>query len=106
MRHRVVLTQAGLPEPLLDREVRDPGGRLAGIADAVWPEHGVIAEVESDHHRTSRSQWARDIEKHRAYAALGFEVVRLTSAHIRHPHPLAVPMVRDALRRGGWSSAR
>lgn len=100
---RLAVVGAGLPEPLLDQEIRDGSGRLAGIADAVWPEYRVIAEVEGDHHRTSRSQWARDIEKHTAYVALGFEVVRLTSAHIRPTGSAAVALVRGALRRRGWS---
>ncbi|APF35172.1 hypothetical protein [Microbacterium paludicola] len=100
---RLGLVAAGLPEPLLDQEIRDGSGRLAGIADAVWPEYRVIAEVEGDHHRTSRSQWARDIEKHTAYVALGFEVVRLTSAHIRPTGSAAVALVAGALRRRGWS---
>lgn len=100
---RLVLTAAGLPEPVLDVEIRDPGGRLVGIADAVWPRYRVIVEVEGDHHRTSPEQWARDIEKHTAYAALGFEVVRLTALHIRHPRPAAPRVVGAALRRRGWS---
>ncbi|WP_424449694.1 hypothetical protein [Microbacterium arborescens] len=64
------------------------------------------AEVEGDHHRTSRRQWARDIEKHTAYVALGFEVVRLTSAHIRPTGSAAVTLVGGALRRRGWSPPR
>ncbi len=100
---RLVLTAAGLPEPVLDVEIRDRSGRLVGIADAAWPDYGVLAEVEGDHHRTSRQQWVRDIDKYAALAALGFEVIRLTSAHIRHPRPAAVPLVGDALRRRGWS---
>lgn len=103
---RLAVVAAGLPEPLLDQEIRDGSGRLAGIADAVWPEYRVIAEVEGDHHRTSRSQWARDIEKHTAYVALGFEVVRLTSAHIRPSGSPAVALVSGALRRRGWSPPR
>ncbi|QLD12342.1 hypothetical protein [Microbacterium oleivorans] len=100
---RLVLTAAGLPEPVLDVEIRDRAGRLVGIADAAWPDYRVLAEVEGDHHRTSRRQWVRDIERHAALTALGFDVVRLTSAHIRHPRPAAVSLVGDALRRRGWS---
>lgn len=103
---RLVVVAAGLPEPVLDLEIRDRAGRLAGIADAVWPEYRVIAEVEGDHHRTSRRQWARDIEKHTAYVALGFEVVRLTSAHIRPTGSAAVALVGGALRRHGWPPPR
>lgn len=102
---RLELTAAGLPEPVLDLEIRDPTGRLVGIADAVWPRYRVIAEVEGDHHRTSSEQWARDIEKHTGYAALGFEVIRLAASHIRHPRPAAPRIVGDALRRRGWSPA-
>lgn len=100
---RLVLTAAGLPEPVLDLEIRDRAGRLVGIADAAWPEYRVIVEVEGDHHRTSRQQWIRDIEKHMALVALGFEVIRLTAAHIRRPRPAAVALVGDALRRRGWT---
>ncbi|MEH3090283.1 MAG: hypothetical protein PGN24_12075 [Microbacterium arborescens] len=103
---RLALTSAGLPEPVLDLEIRDGAGRLVGIADAAWPAHRVIAEVEGDHHRTSRRQWNRDIEKHAALVALGYEVIRLTASHIRGPRPAAVALVGDALRRRGWSPAR
>lgn len=103
---RLVVVATGLPEPALDVEVRDHAGRLVGIADAVWPDYRVIAEVEGDHHRTSRRQWARDIEKHTAYVALGFEVIRLTSAHIRPTGSAAVTLVGGALRRRGWSPPR
>ena len=93
---------AGLPEPELDVEVRDTKGQLLGISELVYREFGTIVEVEGDHHRTSRAQWNRDIDKYAAYAAQGWEVVRLTSRHIRTEHPRGVAMVRAALVRHGW----
>ncbi|WP_345800286.1 hypothetical protein AAIB33_12510 [Microbacterium sp. AZCO] len=56
----------GLPEPELDVEIREAGGRLLGISDAVYREQRTIVEVEGDHHRTTRAQWNRDIEKYAA----------------------------------------
>ncbi len=45
-------------------------------------------------------QWVRDIEKYAAYVAEGWEVVRLTSAHVRGGR--APSMVCEVLRRHGW----
>ena len=93
----------GLPEPELDVEIRGPGGRLLGISEVVYPRWRVVVEVEGDHHRTSRRQWTRDIEKYAAYAAEGWEVVRLTGEHVRTAR--AVGLVADALTRRGWQRA-
>jgi hypothetical protein len=99
---RLDAAAAGLPDPALDAEIRDASGRLLGIADAVYPAFRTIVEVEGDHHRTSRAQWNRDIEKYAAYAAEGWEVVRLTASHIRGRDAPAAAMVRTVLMRRGW----
>jgi len=93
----------GLPEPALDVEIRDAAGALLGITELVYPGQRVAVEVEGDHHRTSRTQWERDIDKYSSYAAEGWEVVRLTSKHIRGRQPTAVSIVRGALVRRGWT---
>lgn len=80
---RLGLGEAGLPEPELDVEIRDAGGRLVGIADGMYREPRVLIEVEGQQHRTSSAQWERDIEKHAAYAALGWNLVRLTGRAVR-----------------------
>ena len=98
--YRLAAEDAGLPEPELDVKIRDDRGRLIGIADAVHRPHRVIVEIEGDQHRTSRAQWNRDLEKHAAYTAAGWEVVRVTSEHIR-VSGRAVSLVRDALARRG-----
>ncbi len=100
---RLDAEDAGLPEPELDVEIRDAEGRLLGISEFVYRAFRVIVEVEGDHHRTSRAQWNRDIEKYAAYAEAGWEVVRLTSAHIRGRSPRAAGVVGQALRRHGWT---
>lgn len=98
---RLDAAAAGLPEPELDVEIRDRVRRLLGISEVVYREQRVAVEIEGDHHRTDRAQWNRDIDKYAAYAAEGWEVVRLTSAHIRGSHPRAVGIVLAALVRRG-----
>ena len=102
---RLDAASGGLPEPELDVEIRDARGRLLGISELVYAKQKVAVEIEGDHHRTDRAQWHRDIDKYAAYAAHGWEVVRLTSAHIRAGRPRAVEIVGAALRRRGWLPA-
>jgi hypothetical protein len=99
---RIQAEDAGLPEPDLDVEVRGPRGLLLGIADGAYPAYGVLVEVEGDHHRTDVAQWNRDIRKHADFAAVGFEVVRLTRSHIGGRTPSAPRLLRAVLLRHGW----
>ncbi len=94
---RLDLVDAGLPEPSLDVEIRGHDGRLPGITELVYPQQRIAVEVEGDHHRTSRDQWGRDLEKYADYAAAGWEVVRLTVPQIRAGR--AVGVVAAALER-------
>lgn len=99
---RLDLDDGVLPAPALDFEVRDDAGRLLGITEIAYPEFRVAVEYEGDHHRTSKDQWNRDIEKQRAYAAAGWAMVRLTSEHLYGGGIPARTLVRAALRRAGW----
>lgn len=95
---RLDAEDARLPAPELDFEVRDERGRLLGISEFAFPGLRVAVEVEGDHHRTSRAQWNRDLQKYRDYAAAGWEVVRLTSPNIRGRRD-ATAIVRALLAR-------
>lgn len=99
--HRLDAEDAGLPDAQLDVDICDARGHRLGISEFAYPDFRVVVEVEGDHHRTSRSQWNRDIQKYRDYAAAGWEVVRLTNGDIR-VRRTAVEIVRDALVRRGW----
>lgn len=98
--YRLVAAAAGLPEPALDREIRDAAGHLLGISEIVYPDYKTVVEIEGDHHRTSRAQWLRDLRKYAAYAREGYEVVRLTARQGRRAEGPA--LVREALARHGW----
>ncbi|MNT96280.1 hypothetical protein D3C72_2383360 [compost metagenome] len=74
-----------------------------GISELVYRDQRLVVEIEGDHHRVDRKQWDRDIDKYADYAAAGWEVVRLTSTHIRGDSSRATAIVRAALLRRGWS---
>jgi len=100
---RLIAAAEGLPEPTLDAEIRDRSGRLLGIGDLLYAEQATIVEVEGDHHRTSRSQWLRDLEKHAAYIAAGYELVRVGASQVRGHGATGARTVRAVLQRRGWS---
>lgn len=100
--HRLDAASAGLPTPLLDQVIRDDDGRMLGISEIVHPRWRVAVEIEGDHHRTSRRQWQRDLDKYAAYADAGWEVVRLAAHRVRHRSADGIAQVRSALRRRGW----
>lgn len=94
----------GLPDAELDVEIFDACGSRIGITEFEYRPYGILVEIEGDHHRTSRAQWLRDIDKYAAYVAAGWEVVRLTSNHVRSGR--ASSIVQAALRRHGWEAER
>lgn len=101
--YRLDAEYAGLPEPELDAEVFDRNGRRIGISEFTYEKYMVAVEIDGDHHRTSRTQWNRDIEKSHDYAEAGWEVVRLTSKHLQGEHPVGIEMVARVLTRRGWT---
>lgn len=95
---RLMLIDAGLPEPTLDHDIHDARGAFVGCVDQAYLDARVALEYEGDHHRVDRGTWMRDVAKHDALAALGWRVMRLTADDVfAHPER-TVQRVRDALR--------
>ena len=102
---RLLLIDAGLPEPLCGFELLD-GRRRVGWFDLAWPEFRVIAEYDGDQHRTSTSQYDRDIARFDWAAELDWRVVRVRKRGVLERPDLTVGRVTTALERGGWSRRR
>lgn len=82
-----------LPTPRMNRHVQ-AAGRLIE-ADALWPDHRLVAELDSARfHRTARA-FHDDRRRDAALIAQGYVVVRLTWERIAHE----ADAVLDELRR-------
>jgi hypothetical protein len=79
---RLIVLDAGLPEPVTDYDVFDSFGRFVGCVDLAYPELRIAIEYEGDQHRTDPGQWQRDIEKHERLADLGWRVIRISRDHV------------------------
>lgn len=94
-RIRLLIRDAGLPEPVLDFDVYDEFGTFLGCSELAYPDLKIAIEYESDGHLV-RKQLQRDIDKYQSYAEAGWTVVRLTLVHVFRVPSEAVRRIRQA----------
>lgn len=81
---RVALVQAGL-HPVPQHEVRDRRGTLVARVDLAFPEHRVAIEYDGRDVHARDDAFVRDRQRQNALVALGWSVLRFTSADLRRP---------------------
>ena len=94
---RILLTTAGLPEPMLNLDVDGPLGFLACV-DMAYPKYRVAIEYQGQQHG---ARYAKDVERIEALRAAGWIVIQVSSALLARPSDL-VDRVRRALISRGW----
>lgn len=97
-RTRLVLVRAGLPEPLVNVEVRTADGRFVALPDLQYPLHRVVVEYDGDVHRTDPRLWRRDVERRQRLEDAGWAVVTATADDVLHHPDRLVRRVRRVLR--------
>ncbi|WP_308465603.1 hypothetical protein [Rathayibacter soli] len=96
---RLTLTDAGLPEPVLNRDQYDRYGDFLACVDLAYPALKIAIEYQGQHHA---AQYARDIERVERMRAEGWIVIQVSSVLLfDHPAEL-VRRVRAALIERGW----
>ncbi|PZQ87442.1 MAG: hypothetical protein DI534_14635 [Leifsonia xyli] len=96
---RLLIHEAGLPEPQCGVLVRDRAGREIGWFDLVWPDRRVIAEYDGDQHRTSTHQYDRDIRRFDRATEAGYRVIRVRARGLGPDRTETVERIRRALTR-------
>ncbi len=98
---RLILVQAGLPEPDLNWTLRDPSGTFVARLDMAYPNHRVAVEYDGRQHADAE-QFRKDADRWRAIAAQGWTLVRVVAHHLAFPERDIVAPVAAALRTAGW----
>lgn len=93
---RLILVQAGLPEPELNWTLRTGTGAFVARLDMAWPQHRVAIEYDGRQH-ADPDQFRRDADRWRAISAEGWTLVRVLAHHLETPHHGIVTPVRRAL---------
>lgn len=99
---RLLLVDAGLPEPVVNLELTDAFGRFVARVDLAWPDWRVCIEYEGDGHRTDRAQFRSDITRRERVEDLGWRVIRVTDDDLRNGGRELLRRVRAALAGRGW----
>jgi len=90
---------AGLPRPLVNAEICDSSGSLAGIPDLLDLEAGLVGECDGAHHRELRQHTSDNIREE-LFEGLNLEVVRATSIDLWPRRPELVRRILAKHRRG------
>jgi hypothetical protein len=77
---RVLIIDAGLPEPSVQVVVINRWGRVIGHCDLGWPELKIGIEYEGEHHRSDPAQWAYDLRRYSEMQEAGWLIIRVTAA--------------------------
>lgn len=93
---RLLITAAGLPEPVVQHEVFDQRRFIARV-DMAYPALKIAIEYEGDGHRTSKEQWRRDIQRQRELEDRGWIVIRLTQHDLEEGSSALLSRIRRAI---------
>ena len=77
---RLMLVDAGFPQPRTQIPVRRPNGRRYYL-DMGWPELMVAVEYDGEHHRTDRLSYTNDVARSEYLASIGWIVIRVLVTH-------------------------
>jgi very-short-patch-repair endonuclease len=82
---RVLLIQAGFPEPHINHSVNDRFGEFVARSDFIIEEYRLILEYQGDYHRTTKGQWRADMTRRSKLEAEGWKVMELNADDLRDP---------------------
>lgn len=95
---RLLLIDAGVPEPVTNFTITDAAGTFVARVDLAWPRLRVCVEYEGDGHRTDRAQFRKDITRRERLEDLGWRVIRVTDHDLHDGAPEFLRRVRAALK--------
>jgi very-short-patch-repair endonuclease len=94
---RMVIVDAGLPEPEVNHVIRGPSGRFIARVDLAYPAERVAIEYEGDIHRTDRAQFRKDITRRERVEDHWMRVIRVTHDDLDGPE--LIDRIRRSLVR-------
>jgi hypothetical protein len=72
----------GLPTPVKQHPVRDPGGDVIGILDLAWPRWTIGVEYDGDRYHTPRGL-SHDVIREERLRSLGWHIERADRVDLR-----------------------
>lgn len=95
-RLRMLLVGGGLPRPLAQVPIHDPGGSFAGRLDLYYPDARLGIEYDGENHRDRLTD---DNRRQNRLQKLGIALLRYTAPDLRERPHIILGEVRNALNR-------
>ncbi len=99
---RLLIVDAGLPEPIVNFELTDASGSFVARVDLSWPDVRVCVEYEGDGHRTDKRRFRADITRRERIEDHDWRVIRITDDDLKNGGRELLKRVRAALKARGW----
>ncbi|MEO6827177.1 MAG: hypothetical protein ABI255_09230 [Microbacteriaceae bacterium] len=96
---RLLITNAGLPEPVLNYRVPECED-VWTVVDLAYPAYRLGLEYEGDWHRTDLRKFRDDIGRRERLLDVGWEIIRITDDDLARPDAL-IARIRKRLRARG-----
>ena len=100
-RLRMLIVLAGLPEPVVNREIRDGDGEMLRRYDLSWPEVRVVVEYDGRHHVERVEQWESDLDRREEIDNDGWRILVVVTSGIYTSPERTVQRVWTVLRDRG-----
>jgi very-short-patch-repair endonuclease len=104
-RLRLLIIDAGLPEPMVNYEIRDRFGRFLALGDLVYPGWKVLVEYDGAHHFATEAQGHHDVDRLELVMADGWRVIRAHREHMPGGASGRIRAIRQALLHAGWGAS-
>lgn len=98
---RLFLLDAGIPEPIVNFEIRDADGYFVARVDLSWPRFKLCIEYEGDIHRSDPYRFRADITRRERVEEQGWRMIRVTDDDLRDGGHELLRRVRAALAGRG-----
>lgn len=96
-RLRMLLVLAGLPEPEVNRELRNDSGIVLAALDLSYPEVKLAIEYDGQQHRADLGQWNSDIDRGEWLTRDGWRILPVISTGIYRRPDQTIERVHNAL---------
>jgi hypothetical protein len=98
---RLMIVDAGMPEPEINPEVWSDEGEWLGRGDMVFRRWKVLVEYDGDQHRTNTAQYEKDMARRERFRRAGWDGVYIRKRGLRYPAE-TTNRVMTSLLRAGW----
>lgn len=91
-----LIKRGRLPLPMFNARLY-LGDELVAVADAWWPEAGVVVEVDSKEWHLSPKHWEKTMSRHAKMTALGILVLHFSPKQVKNESEQVLATIRQAL---------